>query len=158
MSDCKTEETIAIGMEFEPVPGEPSQGMLFWADRLLAVRTEIDDLELEHKRLQNEFNNAQATLFDMMAGQEVDGFKFKGWNFRPTVKTRASIAAEHKERAIAWLKSSEYADLVKEQVNAQTLTSLVKEWQENGISEHVDHFMQMLKLYDDQKISITRGR
>lgn len=93
-----------------------------------------------------------------MVAQQIEGFKHDGYSFTPTIKTRASIKAENKDAALDWLKDSDYADIVKEQVNAQTLTSLVKEWIDNGMNANEREFMDLLNIYDEQKISIRRGR
>jgi hypothetical protein len=132
--------------------------MLYWADRLLQIKQDIEDVELESKRLNNLYQNAEKQLFDMMTGQQVEQFKRGGFSFTPTVKTRASIRSEHKEQALEWLKQSEFSDIVKETVNAQTLTSMVKEWQESGVTDEIEPFFEMLNLYDQQSISIKRGR
>ena len=137
---------------------EPSQSIIFWANQLLEIGQEIDDVELQAKYLKNKYDNAEKALFDMMIASELDGFKYGGRSFTPTIKTRASIKSENKDEAIEWLKSSDYADIVKEQVNAQTLTSLVKEWLDNGMGSGEREFMDLLNIYNDQKISIRKGR
>lgn len=136
---------------------EASGSMFFWADRLLQISQEIKDLELEIKRLKNVYDNAEQTLFDMMLRDGVDQFKRGGYAFSPTIKTRASIRAEVKDRAYQWLKNSEFSDLVKETVNVQSLNSLLKDWRENGLTPDMEHFYQYLNLYDEQQISVKRG-
>jgi hypothetical protein len=158
VNECDFETgTNLLDYRHAPDPGQ-SAPMMFWAERILFLKEEIADIELEFKRLKNEFDNAERMLFDIMVSQDVNGLKLKGYSIAPTVKTRASIRAEHKESALEWLKNSDYADIVKEQVNAQTLTSLVREWKDNNQEDQVEPFLSMLNLYDDQKISITRGR
>lgn len=137
---------------------EASQTMFFWADRLLQLQDELESVDLEQKRLKNLIDNAEQTLFDLMVNGQVEQFKRQGYSFSPTIKTRVSIVAKHKEEAYEWLKNSEFSDLVKETVNAQTLTSLVKEWTENGVSDDVAPFYSMLNVYEDQKISIKKGK
>ncbi len=139
-------------------PDTPSGSLLFWADRLLQIKQDIEDHNLEIKRLNNLLDNAEHTLFDMMTSNQIEQFKRNGYSFSPTVKTRASIKSENKEQAMEWLKQSNFADIVKETVNAQTLTSMVREWKESGITEEIEPFFEMLNLYDDRSISIRKGR
>lgn len=139
-------------------PDAPSGSMLFWADRLLQIQQDISDHELELKRLKNVYDNAEQTLFDMMTNQQVEQFKRGGYSFTPTIKTRASIRAERKEQAIEWLKSSSYAEIVKESVHAMTLNSMVKEWRESSPPDDVQPFLDMLNMYDQQEVSIKRSR
>lgn len=136
---------------------EASESMFFWADRLLQISQEVKDLELEVKRLKNVYDNAEKTLFDMMLRDGVEQFKRAGYAFSPTIKTRASIKAETKELAYDWIKNSEYADLVKETINVQSLNSLLKDWRENGLTPEMEHFYQYLNIYDEQQISVRRG-
>ena len=137
---------------------EPSQRVLFWASQMLDIQQEIDEIELQWKYLKNKFEHAEQELFNQMTSNDIDSFKYKGFSFSPTIKTRASIKASNKVEALEWLKSSDYAEIVKEQVNAQTLTSLVKEWLDNGMGASEREFMEMLNIYDDQKISMRKGR
>jgi hypothetical protein len=153
-AQCSTPSTEN---EWRTEAPEASQTMFFWADRMLQIKDEMEAVDLELKRLKNVFDNAERTLFDMMVNQQVDQFKRQGYSFSPTIKKRASILSEHKEQAMEWLRNSDYADIVKETVHPQTLTSLVKEWSENGITDDIAPFYEMLNIYDDQKISMKRG-
>lgn len=156
--DNKIDVCDDIYSDRAPELAEPSQRVLFWAAQMLEIKREIDEIELQLKFLKNKHDNAESELFDQMVANQIDGFKHKGYSFSPTIKTRASIKAENKDAAMEWLKSSDYAEIVKEQVNPQTLTSLVKEWLDNGMSSGEREFMELLNIYDEQKISVRKGR
>lgn len=147
---------------FSPIgeiePPQPSKSMFLWADAMLALREQQESLEDELKRIKKKLEESELALFESMVNNEVDRFSRGGYTFSPVVKTRASIASEHKEEALEWLKNSDYSDIVKETVNAQTLTSLVKEWEDAGIREDDAPFYAMLNIYNEQKISIRKGR
>ena len=137
--------------------GDASQTMFFWADRLIELDNKIEEIKLELKRLENTYTSSEATLFELMARDQVDQFKRNGYSFTPVVKAKASIRSEVKELAYNWLRNSEHADIVKETVHAQTLNALVREWNENGISEDVEQFYSYLNNFDVQSISKKRG-
>lgn len=151
---CDTTFTPSTEIE----PPQPSKSMFLWADQMLALRDEQEALEDDLKRIKKKLEETEQSLFECMVNNQVEKFTRTGYSFAPTIKTRASIPAENKEHAMEWLKQSEYADIVKETVNAQTLTSLVKEWEDAGVREDDAPFYALLNIYNEQKISIRKGR
>lgn len=151
---CSTVFTVSAELD----PPQPNKTMFMWADKMIDIRNSIDDLENELKYMKNQLDNAEQALFDSMLNNQIDQFKRNGYSFSPTIKVRASIKAENKDEAIEWLKESDYADIVKDTVNAQTLTSLIKEWEENGVRDDDQEFYDMINIYNEQKISIRKGR
>ena len=133
-----------------------SNPMLELADRLLEIRDELNRMEERRKELTALEEQIEQQLFDLMMTEEVEKFTRAGRTFRPEIKTYASIKAECKEAAFRWLKENGYGDLVKEQVNTQSLTSLYKELDDNG--ELPEEFTSMLNIYQKQKVAIRRGR
>jgi hypothetical protein len=126
------------------------------ANRLITIRDEKEALSEREKELNKLEEETERQLFELMISEDLEKFTYAGRTFRPEVKTYASIRAECKEEAFAWLKENGYGDLVKEQVNAQSLTSLYKELDENG--ELPEEFAQLLNVYQKQKIAVRRGR
>ena len=133
-----------------------SNPMLELADKLLAIRDELDRLEERRKELTALEEQTERQLFDLMMTEEVEKFTRAGRTFRPEIKTYASIKAECKEAAFRWLRENGYGDLVKEQVNPQSLTSLYKELDDSG--ELPEEFTAMLNIYHKQKVAIRKGR
>jgi hypothetical protein len=126
------------------------------ANRLVAIRDEKDALAERGKELNKLEEETERQLFELMISEDLEKFTYAGRTFRPEVKTYASIKAEWKEEAFAWLKENGFGDLVKEQVNAQSLTSLYKELDESG--ELPEEFAQLLNVYQKQRIAVRRGR
>lgn len=126
------------------------------ANRLVVIRDEKDALAEREKELNKLEEETERQLFELMISEDLEKFTYAGRTFRPEVKTYASIKAECKEEAFAWLKENGFGDLVKEQVNAQSLTSLYKELDDNG--ELPEEFAQLLNVYQKQKIAVRRGR
>lgn len=104
-----------------------------WADRLKALRDRKDELEAELKQVNMDIDNADWHLSNLMAETETQNFTRAGTMFCLTTKTRASARAGQKDELFAALRGEGYGDLITETVNANSLSSFVKEQiAENG--------------------------
>lgn len=126
------------------------------ADRLVAIRDEKDALAEREKELNKLEEETERQLFELMISEDLEKFTYAGRTFRPEVKTYASIKAECKKEAFQWLRENGFGDLIKEQVNPQSLSSLYKELDENG--ELTEDFSQLLNVYQKQKIAVRKSR
>ena len=104
------------------------------ADRLKALRERKDALEAELKQTNADIDEADWQLSNLMAETETQNFTRAGTMFCLTTKTRASATAGRKEDLFDALRAEGYGDLVTETVNANSLSSFVKE----QISENDD--------------------
>jgi hypothetical protein len=129
--------------------------MLVLAGEILQSRQEIDELEERLKELKKLNEQQESQLIEMMLAEEVDKFVFAGRTFYPSTRLWASLKAESKDEAIEWLEQSDYADLVKKQVNSQSLSSLVKELREND--EMPEEFEQYLNISERVTLTIRKG-
>lgn len=135
---------------------EANNRMLELADKLAEVRDSLDELESRQKELNKEKEQIERELFEMMLAEDVEKFTRNGRTFSPQVKTYASINAEYREAAFQWLKDNGFGDLVKEQVNTNSLTSWYKEQIEEG--ELPEEFLAYLNVYDKQGIAVRKAR
>lgn len=104
-----------------------------WADKLKALRDRKDELEAELKQVNMDIDNADWHLSNLMAETETQNFTRAGTMFCLTTKTRASAKAGQKDELFAALRGEGYGDLITETVNANSLSSFVKEQiAENG--------------------------
>lgn len=104
-----------------------------WADKLKALRDRKDDLEAELKQVNADIDNADWHLSNLMAETETQNFTRAGTMFCLTTKTRASARAGQKDELFAALRGEGYGDMITETVNANSLSSFVKEQiAENG--------------------------
>lgn len=104
-----------------------------WADKLKALRDRKDELETELKQVNMDIDNADWHLSNLMAETETQNFTRAGTMFCLTTKTRASARAGQKDELIAALRGEGYGDMITETVNANSLSSFVKEQiAENG--------------------------
>ena len=104
-----------------------------WADKLKALRDRKDELEAELKQVNMDIDNADWHLSNLMAETETQNFTRAGTIFCLTTKTRASARAGQKDELFAALRGEGYGDMITETVNANSLSSFVKEQiAENG--------------------------
>ena len=97
------------------------------ADSLKALRERKDALEAELKQTNADIDEADWQLSNLMAETETQNFTRAGTMFCLTTKTRASATAGRKEDLFDALRAEGYGDLVTEIVNANSLSSFVKE-------------------------------
>lgn len=103
------------------------------ADRLKALKEQKKDLEAQAEAVGAEINALDAQLSDAMAEADLDRFSRNGSTFYLKSRLFASPAAGRKDEMMAALKANGYASLVVESVNANTLSSFIKEQREiNG--------------------------
>ena len=103
------------------------------ADELKRLRDHKADLEAQVKETTEKIDNTDYKLSEIMAETETQNFTRAGTMFCLTTKTRASAVAGSKEELFDALKTQGYGDLVYETVNANSLSSFVKERiEENG--------------------------
>lgn len=101
-----------------------------WADQLKALRERKEALEEEMKQLNADIDNADWHLSELMAESETQNFTRGGTTFCLTTKTRANAVAGKRTELFAALRENGYGDLVTETVNANSLSSFVKEQME----------------------------
>ena len=104
-----------------------------WADKLKALRERKDELEAELKQVNMDIDNADWHLSNLMAETETQNFTRAGTMFCLTTKNRASAKAGQKDELFAALRGEGFGDMITETVNANSLSSFVKEQiAENG--------------------------
>ena len=103
------------------------------ADELKRLRDLKADLEQQVKDTAAQIDETDYRLSELMAETETQNFTRAGTMFCLTTKTRASAVAGNKEALHTALREQGYGDLVYETVNANSLSSFVKEQiEENG--------------------------
>lgn len=130
--------------------------MLLLASEIVKAREIVDDLDEMLSTAKKRKEELEQKLLDLMMNDEVEKFVYAGKTFYPSVKLWASLKAETKEQAVEWLKDSEFSDIVKEQVNSQSLSALVKELRDNG--DLPEAFEQYLNMTDKITLNIRKGR
>lgn len=112
---------------------ENGNRMLYCADRLKALRGRKEELEDALKACNAEIDAAEEALAEIMAQSDTPSFRHAGNMFVLTSRVRASAARGHKDELFDALRSEGYGEMITETVNANTLSSFVKEqMEENG--------------------------
>jgi len=97
------------------------------ADKLRSLREEKDDMERIVKDIAADIDDTERRLAEGMINSETQNFTRAGRMFCLTTKVRASALAGAKQALFEALKQNGFGDLVCETVNANTLSSFVKE-------------------------------
>jgi len=107
--------------------------MLELADKFKALRAVKDDLAEQTKANNAAIEQCERELSDLMVQEEIQSFRRAGTLFYLNSTTYASAIAGRKADLYDALREQGHGDLVVETVNAQTLSSFVRErLAENG--------------------------
>ena len=101
--------------------------MLALADRLKELRATKADLADQTKANNADIEQTERELSDLMAQEEVQSFRRAGTLFYLTSRTYASPIAGRKAELYDALRAQGHGDIIVETVNAQTLSSFVRE-------------------------------
>lgn len=128
-----------------------------WADKLKALRDRKDELEAEIKQVNMDIDNADWHLSNLMAETETQNFTRSGTMFCLTTKTRASAKAGQKDELFAALRGEGYGDMITETVNANSLSSFVKEQiAENG-DALPDWLDGLVSVFEKTTVSVRKA-
>ena len=127
------------------------------ADELKRLRELKAELEEHLSDVNGRIEATDYRLSELMAETETQNFTRAGTMFCLTTKTRASAVAGSKEALHAALKAHGYGDLVYETVNANSLSSFVKEQiAENG--DAVPGWLQgLVNVYDKTTVGVRKS-
>lgn len=129
-----------------------------WADRLKELRDRKDELEAELKQINTDIDNADWHLSNLMAESETQNFTHAGTMFCLTTKTRANAAAGRRDELFEALRNEGYGNMITETVNANTLSSFVKE----QIAENNDTMPSWLEglvtVFEKTTVGVRKAR
>jgi len=127
------------------------------ADELKCLREKKAALEDELKEINAKIDDTDYKLTNAMADSETQNFTRSGTMFCLMNKTHASAVKGMKDDLYAALKANGYGDLVYETVNANSLSSFVKE----QIEEHDDELPRWLEglvnIYEKATVSVRKS-
>lgn len=125
------------------------------ADELKGLKEKKKTLDAQLKELNRTISDREAELARQMLTEELQSFQRGGNTFYLNTKTFISAAAGQKPKLVELLKQSPYADLIREDVNAQTLSAWARELLENG--ELPDEIRECLNIYEKQTVGIRKA-
>jgi len=134
-----------------------SEKMFELADRLKSLRDQKTDTEALLKDLGEQIDETDYRLSELMAESETQNFTRSGTMFCLTTKTRASAVAGSKEELYTALRQQGFGELVYETVNANSLSSFVKEQiAENG-DALPDWLIGLVNVYDKTTVGVRKA-
>ncbi len=97
------------------------------ADRLKDLKEQKKQKELELRNVNDMIFEVDAALSELMILKETQNFTRGGTTFCLTTNTKASAVAGLKDELYSKLREKGYEDLIHETINANSLSSFVKE-------------------------------
>lgn len=101
--------------------------MFEMADQLKNLRDQKKQKEQELKNIGDAINEIDKALSQLMVTNETQNFTRNGTTFCLKSSTKASAVAGHKEELYKNLRKQGFGDLIQETINANSLSSFVKE-------------------------------
>jgi hypothetical protein len=128
------------------------------SDQLKALRDEKDILEDTLKDLKVRIDKTEYELSERMAQEEMPSFTRAGTTFYLSTKSYASAVAENKAELHAALKENGYAELVYETVNANSLSSFVRELREENDDVLPEWLDGLVNVYDKTTVGLRKAK
>ena len=127
------------------------------ADELKQLRDLKADLEQQVKDITAKIDETDYRLSEVMAETETQNFTRSGTMFCLTTKTRASATAGVKEELFEALRTNGYGDLVYETVNANSLSSFVKEQIEGNNDSLPEWLIGLVNVFDKTTVGVRKA-
>ena len=131
--------------------------MFVLAGELKQLRDLKSDLEEQLKDVTARIEETDYRLAELMAETETQNFTRAGTMFYLTTKTRASAAAGVKDELFQALKDNGYGDLIYETVNANSLSSFVKEQIEGNGDKLPGWLDGLVSVFDKTTVSVRKA-
>ncbi|MFC5543309.1 hypothetical protein ACFPOH_16485 [Ureibacillus suwonensis] len=133
------------------------QKMFELADTLKNLRDLKQDLEQQVKDINAKIDETDYRLSELMAESETQNFTRSGTMFCLTTKTRASAVAGSKEELYAALRQQGFGELVYETVNANSLSSFVKEQIGENDDTLPDWLTGLVNVFDKTTVGVRKA-
>ena len=127
------------------------------ADQLKELKDRKKELETEVKSITAEIDRLDLELSDAMAEAECERFSRNGNTFYLNTRLFASPVAGRKDDMIFALKDNGYGDIVTETVNANTLSSFVKEQKTLNADEVPAWLSEYINIHEKVSVGIRKG-
>ena len=129
-----------------------------WADRLKELRDRKDELEAELKKVNADIYHTNEQLVLLMDAVKEQSFTRDGTTFYLATKVRANAVSGRKDELYEALRSEGYGNMITETVNANTLSSFVKE----QIAENNDTMPSWLEglvtVFEKTTVGVRKAR
>lgn len=134
------------------------QNMIFeLADKLKAMKEEKKELDAQVKELGAEIEKLDLQLSDAMAQVEVERFSRNGSTFYLNSRLYASPIAGKKDELFEALEENGFGNLITRTVNANTLSSFVKEQMAENDDEVPAWLTEKISTFEKVSVGIRKG-
>lgn len=127
------------------------------ADHLKAAKDRKKELDAQVKEVGAEIERLDLALSDAMTEAECERFSRNGSTFYLNTRLFASPLAGCKEDMFAALKKNGFGEIVTETVNANTLSSFVKEQRELNHDEIPAWISDVVSTFEKLSVGIRKG-
>lgn len=127
------------------------------ADRLKSLKKQKKDLEDSVKAIGSEIEELDRQLSDAMTEAELDRFSRNGSTFYLHSRLYASPSTGRKDAMMQALKQNGYGSLVVESVNANTLSSFVREQMEANEGNIPSWLGDTISTYEKISVGIRKS-
>lgn len=137
-------------------PEEGTSRLARLGEELVQAKATLDDLTERRKQAQEHYDDLRKNVIpEEMAAMGLKGsFTLaSGERLTSTTRTFANVKAADRGKFHEWLRSIGAADLIKESVNAQTLSAFARERMEEG-----EDLPPEVQVYSETTVSITKAR
>ena len=128
------------------------------AERLRQLRDEKTEADQRVKDLNKEIDDTAFELSELMAASETQNFTRDGMTFYLKTNTRASGVAGLRDELHTALKQQGFGDLVYETVNANSLSSFVKEQMEDNGEALPDWLEGLVNVYEQTTVGLRKAK
>ncbi|QRE00555.1 hypothetical protein [Burkholderia phage BCSR129] len=131
VEEVKDRRMVPEGEDREPTGMEKIKGLTLRMHEISLIHSIIEPLVKDLDSLYDQLRKKE--IPDLMQAEDVRTVTFDGiGRVQLAGDCYASIPADQKEAAFAWLREHNYGDLIQEQVNSSTLKAWAKEGLETG--------------------------
>lgn len=127
------------------------------ADQLKAAKDKKKELEEQVKRTSAEIEHLDLVLSDAMVEEECEHFSRNGYTFYLGSRLFASAMAGKKEELYEALREHGYGNIVTETVNANTLSSFVKEQRALNNDEIPEWISKVVSTFEKVSVGIRKS-
>ncbi len=156
----EADEQAAI-KKTKDLEGTPDmRSLIELADEMRAEKETIDQLEAEvkvHKDRYNELRNVlipdKMKTLGVVNAAGKGGFTFRGGKIHLETTVSASCSKDNEAVFFAWAKENGAADIIKQTVNAQTLSAMIRERRADGLEDPPG-----VAVFEQVKAKLTVGK
>lgn len=134
-----------------------SEKMFELAEQLRVLREQKETAEKELQEINAKIDETDYRLSEMMAESETQNFTRGGVMFYLVTKTRASAVAGSKDELFTVLRREGYGELVTETVNANSLSSFVKEQIEENDDVLPDWLSGLVNVFEKTSVGVRKA-